>query len=246
MKQTKTTKRKSQPRGRPPLDSTLLTPERIVSAALAYIDREGLENFSLRNLANQLNVYPTAIYWHIPNRNELLAQVAASILDDVLPAKQRRSWQTYLRELFQNFRTAIRNHPNIAPLIGTQLVSNTSMSLNFVEHVLATLTRAGLSGPLLVGAYNAVIAALVGFTTQEFAPTPTEEADAWQMHVQERLLVINHEKYPVLASNLPLLSNRAFILRWQNGIDAPLNESYEIFIDMIIAGIKSLAVQKET
>ncbi|CAN5312716.1 hypothetical protein BH10PSE3_BH10PSE3_34640 [soil metagenome] len=220
--------------------ATPLSRERIVEAALAQIDQEGLENFSLRNLANRLGVYPTAIYWYVPNRNELLAQVVALIFDKVAPAKRRRAWQTYLRDLFGNFRDAIRAHPNMAPLVGAQLVSNTSMSLAFVEDLLAALSRAGLSGPPLLGAFNTVVAALVGFTAQEFAPMPTEDPVGWQMTVQQRLIGIDREQYPVLAANLSLLSNRAFIVRWQNGVDAPLDDSFVIYVDVMIAGIERL------
>jgi TetR/AcrR family transcriptional regulator, tetracycline repressor protein len=221
-----------------------LSRDHIVRAALAQIDEEGLEAFSLRTLATRLNVFPTAIRWYVPNRNELMAQLVNLILEGVSPLRRRRSWQMHLRDIFANFRAAIRAHPNAAPLIGTQLVSNSTMSLGLVENILDTLTRAGLSGRPLVGAYNSVIASLAGFVAQEFAPVPTEHAAAWQISVQERLLGIDRNEFPVLAMYLPLLVNHAFILRWQNGIDAPLDDSFAIFVDVVIAGIEALAAVK--
>jgi len=76
----------------------------------------------------------------------------------------------------------------MAPLIGTELLANREIDLDFVERLLATLAHAGLSGARLVAGYNAVIAALVGFTTQEFAPSlpstrrtgRTGSATAWR------------------------------------------------------------------
>jgi len=47
-----------------------LSKERIVEAALAQIDRDGLAAFSLRDVARALGVYPTALYWHVPGRND--------------------------------------------------------------------------------------------------------------------------------------------------------------------------------
>ena len=217
-----------------------LSREIIVLAALELIDEAGLEAFSLRTLAQRLGVYPTAVYWYVPNRNELTAQVVAHILDKVPSQRRRRTWQQSLRDLFTSFRAAVAAHPNAAPLIGTAVVSNTSMSFAFVEHLLAILSRAGLSGAMLVAGYNAVIAALVGFVAQEFASMPKEDATAWQMSVQQRLLEIDREAYPILSANLRLLSNQAFILRWQNGTDAPLVESFSTFIEVIINGILSM------
>jgi TetR/AcrR family tetracycline transcriptional repressor len=215
--------------------------EVVVAAALELIDEAGLDSFSLRALAQKLGVYPTAIYWYVPNRNDLIASVVALILDSVPTQRRRRTWQQSLRDLFHGFRAAVAAHPNAAPLIGAAVVSNNSMSFAFVEHVLGILTRASLSGASLVAGYNAVIAALVGFVAQEFASMPKEDSAAWQMSVQQRLLEIDRDAHPILATNLKLMSNQAFILRWQNGTDAPLERSYAAFIDVIVNGIEAMA-----
>lgn len=216
-----------------------LNREIIVESALKLIDAEGLEAFSLRTLAQQLGVYPTAVYWYVPNRNELLAQVVAHLLAKVQAPRRRRAWQQALRDLFTGFRAAVAAHPNAAPLIGTALVSNTSLDFRFVESVLDTLSRAGLEGFKLVAAYNSVIAGLVGFVAQEFASMPTENPTAWQMSVQQRLLDVDREEFPTLAANLKPLSNKAFILRWENGTDAPLEDSFAFFVEVIIKGIEA-------
>ena len=219
--------------------SPALSRDVIVAAALDLIDMEGLDAFSLRTLAQRLGVYPTAVYWYVPTRNELLAQVVAHILAKVQAPRGRRGWQQALRDLFTSFRAAVAAHPNAAPLIGTALVSNTTMDFSFVESVLDTLSRAGLEGPKLVGSYNSVIAALVGFAAQEFASMPNEDPTAWQMSVQQRLLEIDRDEFPTLAANLKLLSNKAFMLRWENGTDSPLESSYALFVDVIIKGIEA-------
>jgi TetR/AcrR family tetracycline transcriptional repressor len=36
------------------------------------------------------------------------------------------------------------------------------------------------------------------------------------------------------------MKNRSFILRWQNGVDAPMDESFEMSIDVTIRGLESL------
>jgi TetR/AcrR family transcriptional regulator, tetracycline repressor protein len=217
---------------------TALTRDAIVKAALQEIDTGGLEAFSLRNLAKRLGVFPTTIQWHVESRSQLLAEVAGLVTADVLPPGFHVSWQAYLRELFQRFRTAIRRHPNTAPLIGTQLVGNRAVDLEFVEHLLAALAHAGFRGRGLVRAYNAVVAALVGFTTQEFAPIPVDGTKRWQAGVRRRLTEVQAFTHPVLAANMKLLANRAFILRWQNGTTNPLNDSFDAFVEIIISGLE--------
>jgi AcrR family transcriptional regulator len=240
------TSAKKQGRRKASADTPALSQDVIVAAALDYIDTEGLETFSLRNLAQKLGVYPTAIYWYVSNRDALLAHVVTAVTRDVVPVKRRREWQAGLRDLMHKFREAVRAHPNVAPLIGGQLVSNAQVDFALVEYILATLAKAGLSDNALVGGYNTVLATLVGFTTQEFAPIPHEDAAQWQIAVQERLLSVDADTYPLLSRNMRNLSNRAFILRWQNGIDAPLDTSFELCLDILVAGIEGLAKSPTT
>lgn len=220
--------------------ASTLTPGRIIRAALQELDDRGLAAFSIRNLANRLGVYPTAIYWHVKNRDVILAQVVARILADVEPRRDQ-PWQRYLRALFANYRAAIKRHPNVAPLVGAHLIGNSSIPLSFVENVLTALCEAGFARRELAAAYNTVIAALVGFVTQEFAPIPEDDRALWQSAVQARLSPDALGEYPVLRENLPLLANQAFILRWDSGARAPLDDSFERYVEVVIGGLEQLA-----
>jgi len=228
--------------GRRAADRTL-SRELLVKAALEEIDRGGLEDFSLRSLAKSLGIFPTAVVWHVRDRSHLLAAVVSLVLEDISPPGFHNSWQSYLRQVFHRFRAALRRHPNCAPLIGAQLVANTAIDFDFIERLLAALDHAGLNGERLVGAYNAVIAALVGFTTQEFGPVPNTGTSSWQQEIRGRLEAVPESKFPMLAQNMPLLGNKAFILRWQNGTDAPLDASFEAFTEIIISGIAQYAAK---
>lgn len=243
IRRSKTAAAARKPGGRKRVER-ILNRETVIAAALEEIDRAGLENFSLRNLAKTLGVYPTAVAWHVPGRSQLLADVAQLVLADILPTGFHDSWQAYLRQILHRFREAIRRHPNVAPLIGTQLVANPAIDLEFIERLLSALAHAGFSGARLVAAYNAVIAAMVGFTTQEFAPVPLEETKRWQKDIRERLQAVQSSRYPLLAGNMKLLGNKAFTLRWQNGSEAPLDASFEAFVDIFIAGLERFAAER--
>jgi len=216
----------------------------VVAAALREIDRSGLEDFSLRRVAKSLGIFPTAVSWHVSDRSQLLADVVRLVLEDISPTGFHDSWQEYLRQVFHRFRAALRRHPNCAPLIGAQLVGNTAIDLEFIERLLAALAHAGLSGPRLAAAYNAVIAAVVGFATQEFAPVPAAETGKWQKSIQDKLKSVPETRFPILAKNMALLGNKAFILRWQNGTTAPMDDSFDAFVEIVISGIAQFASSK--
>ncbi len=224
------------PRKRP--KRTTLSKEHIVSAALSLIDRDGLDSFSMRNLANALGVYPTAIYWYVEDRNALLASVVALALGDLLPRRAASDWRLWLKEFFRRYRKAVQRHPNIAPLIGAQLVSNAGVDPTVIERILEVLTSAGFRDEQLVHAYNAVIAVQVGFVTLEVAPTPKDDYEAWAAAMKASLRAIDRRQYPLLAENLARLENRAFVVRWQNGTEVPLDASFELFIDIAVLGLE--------
>jgi AcrR family transcriptional regulator len=52
----------------------------VVEAALAILDRQGLPELTMRNLAESLGVQASALYWHFPNKQTLLAAVADEIV----------------------------------------------------------------------------------------------------------------------------------------------------------------------
>lgn len=59
------------------------TKEDVVDAAVALLDRVGLPDLSMRRLAEELGVQPSALYWHVASKQELLAAVSGRILAPV-------------------------------------------------------------------------------------------------------------------------------------------------------------------
>jgi AcrR family transcriptional regulator len=215
-----------------------LTRERIVAVAIEQIDQNGLTAFSLREVARQLDVYPTAVYWHVPNRDALLAAVVEATMAGVTPEIGKLSWQDWFRELFRRYRKSVQQHPNVAQLVGAQLVSNASLSPLLIDRILTVLLQAGCDESRLVDMYNVVVASMVGFATLELAPLPTDDLAIWTNQLQEKVHDIRALEYPTLARHLPALANRAFIVRWQSGSEVPLDSSFDTFVEVTIAGME--------
>jgi hypothetical protein len=114
-----------------------------------------------------------------------------------------------------------------------------------IDGILAALTQAGFGGRPgkgdIVDAYNAVIAAMCGFTTMELAPLPADDTKGWAAALERRVRSIGTLDHPILARHLPRLANRAFIVRWQNGVDVPLDGGFEAFIDCVVRGLAERA-----
>jgi TetR/AcrR family transcriptional regulator, tetracycline repressor protein len=225
---------------RPLSESVGLSRERIVRAALRLIDESGLESFSVREVARLLGVYPTALYWHIAGgRNALLAEVASTTLGDVAPPfAAGDDWTDWIRTLFHQCRDSLRRHPNVAPLLGAQLVSNAGVDPALVERALSALTEAGFRGERLVDAYNAVIAAMLGYVTLELSPVPVDDPYGWGKEFEHKIRNLSSSEYPNLVANLDKLANRAFVVRWQSGMDVPLPGGFNLYVEALIVGLQ--------
>lgn len=52
----------------------------VVDVSLRLLDEGGLAGLSMRNIAAALGVRPSALYWHFPNKQSILAAVSDAIL----------------------------------------------------------------------------------------------------------------------------------------------------------------------
>ncbi len=97
----------------------LISRDATIQAALRIIDEGGPESLSLPRLARELNVKAPSLYHHFSDKNEILAEVAKTIIAGThLPPKSRTGdWQEWFTQLSLNFRTAVLKHRRAAPIL---------------------------------------------------------------------------------------------------------------------------------
>lgn len=148
----------------------------MVDAALELLDRVGLPDLSMRRLAEHLGVQPSALYWHVENKQQLLAAVSARILRPVSAADEAgTSLDVAAREV------AVRLHDSLlAYRDGAEVVSS-SLALGLVEppahaRLRAVALERGESASLADTIADTVTHFVVGFT---FHQQQRRSADAW-------------------------------------------------------------------
>jgi AcrR family transcriptional regulator len=94
-----------------------LSRQRIVATALRIVEHDGVGALSMRGLARELGVVPTAIYWHVQNREELLQGVLDQAMAGVeIGLPKEGSWQDKLRVLCDMVRRELVAHPYVFTL----------------------------------------------------------------------------------------------------------------------------------
>ena len=111
----------------------------IVQKALDILNRDGLKAVALRRLAYELNIKAASIYWHIPNKSELLDEMANAILDKHFNTidfqNYEREWDEWLNSLAHELRAAM-----LAYRDGARVVAGTHPDLGQVLIKLWELT----------------------------------------------------------------------------------------------------------
>ena len=238
------TRRRGRPRANQ-IEATSLGPDRIFKAALDLIDAHGLAAFNIRALADLLGVAPAAIYWHVPSRDSLVSGAVSLALRGVSDNLPPNTWQDTLRVLMKRFRDALRRHPHLAPAVAGEMASNAQFDPALLDNIVAALQAAHFKGRSLVDAFNVFIAAMCGFATLEISAAPAEGIQEWRGVCMERIEAIDVRQHPHLHGQRELLRDRAFLLRWSDGMEQPLDEGFEAWMDVIVAGLeaRSLALQ---
>lgn len=225
-------------------DHPALSKERILRTALNMVDDEGLSKFSMKKLADELGVYPTAVTWHVGTRDELLTALSAMIFDNVeLPDDRDRDWRSWLHDTAEVVRAELHRHPNLANLAGNRL-SPVAPSLPFVERVLRVLLNVGVREEALLHSYNTYVGCLLGWVTLELSQAPPKPEKVKERY-EGALEDLNPNLYMALSANQDLMRDRAFMLRWTAGVKNPLDDSFRFMMDAVIDGIAAHAAPAE-
>ena len=163
----------------PPSARTTLDRERIVAAAIAFIDESGLTGLTMRRLGGVLGVEAMSLYRYVPGRENLLDAVVTAIMDEMRADEEvldtpRDGWQDFLQRLAHGVRRVALAHPKVFPLVASRPAEAPWLrpplrSLSWVEVFLDGLSGEGFSDDAAVGAYRAFTSFLLGHLLLEVA-----------------------------------------------------------------------------
>ena len=91
----------------------------VVERALGVLDEYGLESLTMRRLAAELGVQPSALYHHVPNKQTLLTAVADEIVRRGRRPQRARSWDRRVVEVCAELRDAMLAYRDGAEVVAT-------------------------------------------------------------------------------------------------------------------------------
>lgn len=140
-----------------------------MAAAIALIDEEGLESFSLRRLATRLNAGPMTLYWHVQNKDRLLDLVLDTLIGEVPPPAPQGPWTERVATVIRDIRAAYIRHHRAVPILATRPAVGPN-ALRLTEALLAVLREAGFPPAAIPTAYQSLLNYAAGSVLAECLP----------------------------------------------------------------------------
>ncbi|WP_404712320.1 TetR/AcrR family transcriptional regulator C-terminal domain-containing protein [Sphingomonas sp. MMS24-J13] len=152
------------------IDGPTLDLPRIVEAAWALVDREGVAALSTRALAAALDVQGPALYYHVRSKQELLSLMLEHVLGESIGMPPPDlAWPDWLRFVGRAQRNALLAHRDSA-LIASHAPPTPRLRDEVFPRIMAPLLAAGLADREASAAAGALAGLILGWVVYEQRP----------------------------------------------------------------------------
>ena len=133
----------------------------MVEAALRILDDLGLPDLTMRRLASSLDVQPSALYWHFPNKQTLLAE-----LSDRIVGRMASGIAVDVRVEAHALRDALLAYRDGAEVVSSTLALGLGSSLAH-DRLTAAITAEGFDADTARRGATTVLHYVLGFVWHE-------------------------------------------------------------------------------
>ncbi len=205
-----------------------LSPDIILDVALDRVRSEGID-FSMRDIADDLGVWPMATYRHFENRDALISAIVDFVLGEVMSdaaiqnmGDRRRRWQGRIREFCLHAYDILVQYPGVAEKVTYGLL-HTPNGLRLIETMIAFLNEIGLPRRRAAVVFQSVSIFVTETATLEYARFRGDaNADALVDRIEDQRPV-----YPEACDFVGIL------------VSIPVRDRLKAGLDLFIAGVSA-------
>ncbi len=216
-------------------DKAPLSRARVLAAALAIADAEGLACLTMRRVAEALDCEAMSLYHYVNDKKALLAGLAETVVDEILAATltsaaagRAGDWRDVVRARCLAAREVMLRHRWAPHLLASQARVPPNVYPVF-EALVATMVQAGFGYDLAHRAIHCLGSLVLGFTQELFEPTADDEGTS-------------AEEMAAMATALPHLARLAQVAPHE--ADGSLSAcdtraEFEFTLDLILDGLEA-------
>jgi len=151
----------------PPTRSrSALSRDRVLHAAVAVADADGVAGLTIRSLATALGVKPMSVYHYVANKDEILDGIVDLVFAEIDLPTAGGDWRLQMRCRANSARQALRRHTWAIGLMESRSAPGPA-TLRHHDAVIGALRAAGFSVAMTAHAYALLDSYIYGFALQE-------------------------------------------------------------------------------
>ncbi|HEY1241571.1 MAG TPA: TetR/AcrR family transcriptional regulator C-terminal domain-containing protein [Bryobacteraceae bacterium] len=205
----------------------------VVRAALDLLDEVGMDELTMRRLAERLDVKAPSLYRHVHDKEELLVLLADEIAGEIPLVSPKGTWREQLIAMAWNARRGMLAHRDAARVLASTPPFG-PRRLRHIENVMRTLRSAGLSvqDAALAGYHlNNFVTEFAADEARFLALAGRSKTDRKKMfaEVRRHFRTLPPQEYPTLIEMADALGKD----------DA--DESFQFGLQILLRGLEKLA-----
>jgi len=209
---------------RPPIADTALDQEQIVQAALELLDESGLDGLSMRRLADKLGIKAASLYWHVRDKQHLMALLADAIVAPAQGPDPSLPWRPRLEAAAAEYRRILLSHRDAARVLASSGPPSGPHRLRLTEQYMAALLNAGFTPHDTAIVSFVMNDFITQFVIEEASFGSFEgESGAFDDAIDEWDRAIQSGQYPSIAALAPYLMSTRPDDRFQFGMQVLLD-----------------------
>jgi AcrR family transcriptional regulator len=175
-----------------------LSRDRVLDAAVALADADGLAGVTIRSLAKVLGLKPMSLYHYVRGKEDVLDGMVDRVFAEIDLPDLASPWRAAIRARAVSARAVLARHPWALAVLDSRSTPGPA-TLRHHDAVLGVLLGAGLSLPMTARAYTLVDSYVYGFVLQE-AAVPSGGGSTAGVAEEASAALPDSGRYPHLAA----------------------------------------------
>jgi TetR/AcrR family transcriptional regulator, tetracycline repressor protein len=193
----------------------------VTRAGLKLLNEHGLEQLTLRRLAIELNVQAATIYWHFKSKEELLDEMATTVLAEgaahLIPARKSSDWRVWASTFGEGLRKTLLAYRDGARMVSGTRLTNTEY-LKTTERIGTQMLAAGFSVRSAVVLFSTIYNYTLSFVMEEQAVFPVAGKRSPRYSIEERNARLDPTVFPFHRQTSTILFDR-YDRRFREGLE---------------------------
>jgi TetR/AcrR family transcriptional regulator, tetracycline repressor protein len=199
--------------------------EMVTRAGLKLLNEIGLVQLTLRRLGVELNVQAATIYWHFKCKEDLLDEMATTVLTEgagnLIPKRKSPEWKMWAFTYGEGLRKTLLAYRDGARMVGGTRLTNTE-PLKTTEKIGAHLIASGFSLRAAVVLMSTIYKYTLSFVIEEQAVFPTPGLRSPLYSIEDRNTRLDPATFPYHRQASSILLDR-YDRRYREGLELILN-----------------------